>query len=121
MLLDSARKSQTKALKLLLITIVCILFQFSESLFKKSFATDFKTLQLLSDKCFYTKNVEVCNRALEKAEEIQLVAGVENNYSCQTKLLGFQAKLIMIFMDMSKGFTYQDNLDDIKRNCKLIF
>ena len=58
----------------------------------------------LSLDCINKTSVESCQRALLRIEELQTFASAKGKYSCQTRLLGLSADLIMFkFNDGDKG------------------
>ncbi len=109
--------------RLLFILSFCILttLNFAQTFNSKTQASTYEFLKSSSDQCFYTKQLKKCNSAIQRAEELQYIAGSNENYYCQTKLLGFQAKLIMVMLNMPRGISYLRNLNDIKRNCGYLF
>ncbi len=101
--------------------IAFIIFQLPQSLFDQARAVEFEELESLAYECFSFKEKAQCRVALAKSEELQAIAGSNENYPCQTSLLGFQSKLIMLMLNMPNGSSYLDNLDDVKRSCTVFF
>tara|TARA_Y100001968_G_scaffold286725_1_gene287657 strand:- start:92 stop:304 length:213 start_codon:yes stop_codon:yes gene_type:complete len=48
---------------------------------------------MLVNSCY--KDTEYCNSALSKINKYQKNAAIKKNFSCQTRLLGLEANLIM--------------------------
>ena len=99
----------------LFIAIFCQSFLISNKAYSNSF------FEAISRECFYSKDSDQCISAVKKAEELQSIAGYEENYSCQTRILGLQSKLIMLMLDLPLGRSYLEDLNDAKKVCRGIF
>ena len=87
-------------------------------LFDKSKADNLLQLKSLSYQCFQSRNIQICSAALQKIEKYQLLTGLNENYKCQTRLLGLQSKLIMAMFKLNKGRFYTENLDGLEETCR---
>ncbi len=110
--------SNKLSLKILAVFFLAI---FSQSLAVSSKPYSYFVLEAISKECFYSKNLEQCLIAIKKAEELQSIASFQGNYSCQTRILGFQSKLIMLMLDFPAGRSYLRDLNDAKEVCRGIF
>ena len=90
---------------------------FCNSFLYKTKASNSTLLQSLAYECFQYRQIQKCSIALNKVEEFQLLAGTNENYKCQTRLLGLEAKLIMAMMKMPKSKMHMENLEDIDKFC----
>ncbi len=87
----------------------------------KIYAGNFELLRSLSYECLNSRGTSQCGLALEKAEELQLFAGSKDNYSCQTRLLGLESKIIMVMLNMPKGRSFIKNLNEVEKTCSFLF
>ena len=64
-----------------------------------------------------------CRNALHKVEEFQLLEISKENYSCQTRLLGLEAKILMVMLNLPKTSPNFEKTDDLelKRACRPLF
>ena len=97
--------------------MILLPFQIFNFLEYKTSADNLSMLKALSFECFQARNINTCTFALQKIEEYQIITGFNENYSCQTSLLGLEAKIIMRILNMRKGRTYLENFDDVVRAC----
>ncbi len=63
------------------------------------------------------KDIKFCNKALLKINNYQKDAGINKNFSCQTRLLGLEANLIMATNSNFKRKEAKNILDAIKKYC----
>ncbi|MDP7327162.1 MAG: hypothetical protein QF862_00805 [Prochlorococcaceae cyanobacterium ETNP7_MAG_30] len=68
--------------------------------------------------CFRSGRLEPCQRALLRAEALQRSAAAQDNYSCQTLLLGLQADLIMTQLQAGRGDDALAMLDEVNKGCQ---
>ncbi|KGG16241.1 MULTISPECIES: hypothetical protein [unclassified Prochlorococcus] len=78
-------------------------------------------IKSIASECFTSLNRDICSESLVEIEELQLFAGSQANYSCQTRLLGMEAKLIMTIFNMPKGKFNIKELEDIKAHCGFLY
>ncbi|KGG11958.1 hypothetical protein EV05_1160 [Prochlorococcus sp. MIT 0601] len=58
---------------------------------------------------------------MRKAESFQLYASSKGRYSCQTRLLGLQADLIMIILNSPRSKALSlTMLSDLQKTCKYL-
>tara|TARA_Y100001968_G_scaffold4271_2_gene3792 strand:+ start:727 stop:1053 length:327 start_codon:yes stop_codon:yes gene_type:complete len=101
-------------------TILNILFLFLlQTNVNALFAIDRKEhLNQIVISCFNFKQSDVCEEALIRLEGIQSNEASLGNYSCQTRLLGLQADLIMTMQNKVKRSSFQRKLKEIKQFCR---
>ena len=104
--------------KLLIIAIFISLIQI---LFSNVQARNIELVLSLANECFQFHDKQVCLNAIEKAEESQLFNGFHGNYSCQTRLLGLESKLIMVILNNHKTPSYETTFNDVKAFCDQSF
>ncbi len=63
------------------------------------------------------KDVKYCNEVLFKIHDYQKNAEINKKFSCQTRLLGLEANLIMAKNSNFKRNEAKNILDDIKKYC----
>ena len=115
------KKGNFRCINRNLFFLIFIALQVNQFMFYEVEAVNFRTLKSLSYRCFFSKDIKSCGFAVSKAEELQALAGAKENYSCQTRLLGFQSKLIMAMFNLPRARTYMENLNDVKRACSNYF
>ncbi len=67
--------------------------------------------------CFEKREETVCKEALIQSELLQRMAGAQENYSCQTRLLGLGTDLIMIMGNKHLGEYSSTMIDEVKDFC----
>ena len=72
----------------------------------------------LALECFRSGRLEPCQRALLRAEALQRRAGAQDDYSCQTLLLGLEADLIMSQLQAGRGDNALAMLDEVNKGCQ---
>ncbi len=89
-----------------------------QPLSNKALAGYFNQVIVWTSECFKTKSLSACETALRVVNDFQLLASSNDNYRCQTSLLGLEANLIMIILKSSNSKrVYVKALDDVKRDC----
>ena len=68
--------------------------------------------------CIVFKSVDVCREALVQIEALQMDQASIENYSCQTRLLGLQADIIMSMQQLTKISFDEKNLEEIEEFCE---
>ncbi|WP_269623338.1 hypothetical protein [Prochlorococcus marinus] len=78
----------------------------------------YEPMMYLSKECFAKRNKKVCKKALNKIQLYKSLENLKDNYSCQTRLLGLEAQLIMVIMKMTeeRGLSL-GMLRDLQKNC----
>ena len=76
---------------------------------------DFIVIDLLVKSCY--GNINSCNKALLKINNYQKNAAKNKNFSCQTRLLGLEANLIMATNSNFKRKEAKNIIDAIKKYC----
>tara|TARA_Y100001968_G_C19200540_1_gene639730 strand:+ start:497 stop:856 length:360 start_codon:yes stop_codon:yes gene_type:complete len=105
--------SKFKTIILLFLFLLCI--DFSEHSNK---ASSLDQISPLIDKClnFYSK--DICRKALIKIHSLQNKALNNGKYSCQTRLLGLEAELIMLMYRESRVSNRKELIDEVSEVCK---
>tara|TARA_Y100001968_G_C18889598_1_gene495496 strand:- start:27 stop:398 length:372 start_codon:yes stop_codon:yes gene_type:complete len=76
---------------------------------------DYSEIDLLVLRCY--KDIKYCQKALFKINEYQKKAAINNKFSCQTRLLGLEANLIMATNSNLKRKEAKGIIDSIKKYC----
>ena len=76
---------------------------------------DYLAIERLVKSCY--KNIELCNTVLYKIHSYQKNAAINKKFSCQTRLLGLEANLIMAKNFNLKRKDAKNILDAIKKYC----
>ena len=76
---------------------------------------DFSLIDSLVNSCY--ENSELCDSALFKINNYQKSAAIKNNLSCQTRLLGLEANLIMAMNSKFKRKESKSIFYAIKKYC----
>ena len=76
---------------------------------------DFLVIDTLVKSCY--GDIKSCNKALHKINKYQKNAAINKNFSCQTRLLGLEANLIMATNSNFKRKEAKIIIDDIKKYC----
>ncbi len=76
---------------------------------------DFLLINTLVKSCY--RDIKSCNQALLKINNYQINAAKNKKFSCQTRLLGLEANLIMAMNSDFKRKEAKNILDTIKKYC----
>ena len=76
---------------------------------------DFLVIDTLVKSCY--RDIKSCNQALLKINNYQKNAVINKEFSCQTRLLGLEANLIMAMNSDFKRKEAKNILDAIKKYC----
>ena len=76
---------------------------------------DFLVIDLLVKSCY--GDTKSCNKALRKINNYQKSAVINNNFSCQTRLLGLEANLIMAMNSSLKRKEVKSIIQAVKKYC----
>ena len=76
---------------------------------------DFLLINTLVKSCY--RDIKSCNQALLKINNYQINAAKNKKFSCQTRLLGLEANLIMAMNSDFKRKQSKNILDAIKKYC----
>ena len=77
--------------------------------------TDFLLINTLVKSCY--RDIKSCNQALLKINNYQIKAATNKKFSCQTRLLGLEANLIMAMNSDLKRKDAKNILYAIKKYC----
>ena len=78
-------------------------------------STDYSLIEMLVKSCY--KDTESCIEALNKIHNYQKNAAKNKKFSCQTRLLGLEANLIMAKNSNFKRKEAKSIIDAIKKYC----
>lgn len=67
--------------------------------------------------CFRTAHAPSCEQALLLTETLQRRAGAQDRYPCQTLLLGLQAEVVMVQLDVARGEEAFETLRESEQLC----
>tara|TARA_Y100001968_G_scaffold195454_1_gene179318 strand:- start:96 stop:545 length:450 start_codon:yes stop_codon:yes gene_type:complete len=76
---------------------------------------DYILIDMLVKSCY--KDIESCNKALFKIHNYQKNAAINNKFSCQTRLLGLEANLIMVMNSNLKMNEAKNIINAVKKYC----
>ena len=76
---------------------------------------DYQGIDMLLMRCY--KDKKFCNEALFKINNYQKNAAINKKFSCQTRLLGLEANLIMAMNSNFKRKEAKSIIDYIKKYC----
>ena len=76
---------------------------------------DYLLINMLLRSCY--KDVKYCNEALLEINDYQKNAAKNKKFSCQTRLLGLEANLIMAMNSKLKRKESKSIMDSIKKYC----
>jgi len=76
---------------------------------------DYLVIDMLVRSCY--KDIKFCNEALFKIHNYQKTAAIDKKLSCQTRLLGLEANLIMAINSNFKKKEAKSIIEDIKKYC----
>ena len=76
---------------------------------------DFLLINTLVKSCY--RDIKSCNQALLKINNYQKNAAINKKFSCQTRLLGLEANLIMASNSNFKRKEAKSIIDSIKKYC----
>ena len=72
-------------------------------------------IDILVSRCY--KDIKSCKEALFKINDYQKSAAINKKFSCQTRLLGLEANLIMAMNSNFKRKEAKSIIDSIKKYC----
>ena len=76
---------------------------------------DYREINMLVFRCY--KDIKSCKKALFKINDYQKNAAINKKFSCQTRLLGLEANLIMAMNSNLKRKEAKSIIDSIKKYC----
>ncbi len=76
---------------------------------------DYRTIDMLVRSCY--QDIKFCNEALLKIHKYQKRASTNKKFSCQTRLLGLEANLIMAMNSNFKRKESKSIIEAIKKYC----
>ena len=76
---------------------------------------DYMEIDMLVLRCY--KDIKSCKEALFKINDYQKNAAINKKFSCQTRLLGLEANLIMAMNSNFKRKEAKSIIDSIKKYC----
>ena len=76
---------------------------------------EYTVIDMLVKSC--QKDIKSCNKALLKIQNYQEDAAISNKFSCQTRLLGLEANLIMAINSNFKRDNFKSIINAIKKYC----
>ena len=76
---------------------------------------DYKEIDILLMRCY--RDIKSCNESLVKINDYQKNAAINKKFSCQTRLLGLEANLIMATNSNFKRKEAKSIIDSIKKYC----
>ena len=76
---------------------------------------DYLVINMLVNSCY--KDKETCNLALSKINRYQRKSAINKKFSCQTRLLGLEANLIMVMNSNLKRNQAKIIIQTLKKYC----
>ena len=113
LLKDTSKKFFSSEFLFISAALICLI----QLLFSHVQAGDFQLVLSLSKQCFNSRERQTCLNAIEKIEDFQLISGSQENYSCQTRLLGLESKLIMVLLNKHKNRSHLNTLKEVHTFC----
>ena len=104
---------QFKKIKFVSIFFIYLFIPFNPILANES--TDYLGIDMLVLRCY--KDIKSCKEALFKINNYQKNAAINKKFSCQTRLLGLEANLIMAKNSNFKRKEAKRIIDTIKKYC----
>ena len=101
--------------KIKYLTIFFFLLTFDLSPPQANEFKDHKIIDKIVLRCY--EEMKFCNKALLKINDFQKNAAMKNKFSCQTRLLGLEANLIMAMNSNFKKKDARSIIDAIKKYC----
>ena len=80
-----------------------------------NYSNEYLEIDMLVLRCY--KDIKSCKKALFKINEYQKNAAINKKFSCQTRLLGLEANLIMAMNSNFKRKEAKSIIDSIKKYC----
>ena len=80
-----------------------------------NYSNDYREIDMLVLRCY--KDIKFCKKALFKTNEYQKNAAKNKKFSCQTRLLGLEANLVMAMNSNFKRKEAKSIIDYIKKYC----
>ena len=80
-----------------------------------NYSNDYLEIDMLVFRCY--KDIKSCKKALFKINEYQKNAAKNKKFSCQTRLLGLEANLVMAMNSNFKRKEAKSIVDYIKKYC----
>tara|TARA_B100000579_G_scaffold432677_1_gene449942 strand:- start:774 stop:1097 length:324 start_codon:yes stop_codon:yes gene_type:complete len=78
-------------------------------------AMDLEVISMLVNNCY--SNTQSCNKSLLQINNYQNDAAINKKFSCQTRLLGLEANLIMAMSSNIKRKEAQTIIQSLKKYC----
>ena len=100
-------------IKFLLVLYIYILIPLNPLIAIES--KEFLEIDTLVMRCY--KDIKSCKEALFKINDYQKSAAINKKFSCQTRLLGLEANLIMAMNSNFKRKEAKSIIDSIKKYC----
>ena len=100
-------------IKFLLVLYICIFIPLNPLISIES--KEFLEIDTLVMRCY--KDIKSCKEALFKINDYQKSAAINKKFSCQTRLLGLEANLIMATNYNFKRKEAKSIIDSIKKYC----
>ena len=98
-----------------IILLYISLFELSSCVFANN--KDIEKIEALVHNCLNENNLNSCNNSLFSLEELQVQAVKNKMYSCQTRILGLEADLIMQTHGLIRTVPALKRLDEVKSSC----
>ncbi len=100
-------------IKFLLVLYIYIYISLNPLIAKES--KEYIEIDILVSRCY--KDIKSCKEALFKINDYQKSAAINKKFSCQTRLLGLEANLIMAMNSNFKRKEAKSIIDSIKKYC----
>lgn len=105
--------SSFEKIKLIFVVYIYILIPLNPLIAIES--KEFLEIDTLVMRCY--KDIKSCKEALFKINDYQKSAAINKKFSCQTRLLGLEANLIMAMNSNFKRKEAKSIIDSIKKYC----
>ena len=101
--------------RLALFFCVNLLFSFSGLISKANYFIDDQIINLLVNSCY--EDISTCKQVLSKINNFQKKAADNKKFSCQTRLLGLEANILMAMNYNFKAKEAKSIIDYISKYC----
>ena len=101
--------------KIKILSISCLYFFIPLNPLVAFESKDYLVINMLVNSCY--KDKEACNLALSKINRYQRKSAINKKFSCQTRLLGLEANLIMVMNSNLKRNQAKIIIQTLKKYC----
>tara|TARA_Y100001968_G_C19220770_1_gene649595 strand:+ start:231 stop:566 length:336 start_codon:yes stop_codon:yes gene_type:complete len=101
--------------RLAFIFCVNLFFSFNGLMAKANYFIDDQMINILVNSCY--KDISACKEVLSKINNYQKKAAGNKKFSCQTRLLGLEANILMVMNYNFKAKEAKSIINDVRKYC----